>query len=117
MWYSDAPVVILDIRRKADYDIGHSIKSLSFPLAGLETNSAGADLFGDANAVLATCNSLDQWLKGTRLSQFLLGASKTRQKVIVVCYDGFASQLACSAIRAENVEAFSVRGGFPGLSS
>jgi len=35
--------------------------------------------------------------------------------VVVLCYEGGASQLASSALRKEGVEAYCVKGGFEGL--
>lgn len=60
---------------------------------------------------------MQKWLQGAQLSGILTEAAKEKRKVVVLCYDGFASQLASSAFREVNVEAFTVRGGFPALYS
>ncbi|KAF2019957.1 cysteine synthase [Aaosphaeria arxii CBS 175.79] len=107
--------MILDLRRDIDFKQGHVSASTSAPLSGLVPDLAGGDLFGDPNAVHMVWTQTQEWLRGSRLSKVLFSAARNQQRVLVVCYDGFASQIVCSALRKKGLEAFSVEGGFPAL--
>jgi rhodanese-related sulfurtransferase len=100
-----------------DFEAGHIPGSFSAPLSGLHDGFAGGDLFGDADAVYSIWIHMQKWLQGAELSGVLTEAAKDNRKVVLLCYDGFASQLASSAFREVNIEAFTVRGGFPALYS
>jgi rhodanese-related sulfurtransferase len=109
--------LIIDVRSKKDFEARHIPDSVSIPLPGIYEGLAGGDLFGDADAVYAICTRMQRWLQGTQLSRILTDAAKNEQKVLLLCYDGFASQLASSAFREKDIEAFTVRGGFHALHS
>ncbi|KAH7386046.1 cysteine synthase [Pyrenochaeta sp. MPI-SDFR-AT-0127] len=107
--------LVIDLRSRNDFDTQHIPRSLSVPLPGLYPGLAGGDLFGDAEAVHMIWTAMQKWLLGTELSQSLFDAIRDQRPVLVLCYDGFTSQLGCSAIRKMGLEAFTVRGGFQAL--
>ncbi|UPX19238.1 Cysteine synthase [Ascochyta rabiei] len=109
--------VILDLRNRKDYDKLHIPGSLSAPLPGLLHSLGGGDLFGDAHAVHLLWTSMQKWLQGAELLQTFARAVQDHGRIVVLCYDGLASQLVNSAIRQKGIEAFTVRGGFGALWS
>ncbi|KAH7072067.1 cysteine synthase [Paraphoma chrysanthemicola] len=109
--------LIVDLRSSQDYIVQNIPGSLSTPLPGLQNGFAGGDLFGDAHAVHEVWTRLQKWLQGAQVLSVLAQAAKSQRKVLLLCYDGFASQLASSAFREREVEAYTVRGGFPALYS
>ena len=106
--------LIMDLRSTCDFRASHIPDSASAPLPGLYEGLAGGDLFGDPQAVSKVWMSMQKWLKEPEVSQFLKEVNNGKKKVLVLCYDGFASQLVGSVLRYQNVEAFSVRGGVYG---
>lgn len=115
--HAQPTTLVLDLRNSRDYKKNHIPGSLSAPLPGLFNGLGGGDLFGDGEAVHMLWTHMQEWLQGNELSEALDGALRNRRKVIVVCYDGLASQLGSSALRHKGIEAFTVRGGFRALWS
>ncbi|KAH7084357.1 cysteine synthase [Paraphoma chrysanthemicola] len=107
--------LVVDLRSSQDYIIQNIPGSLSTPLPGLQHGFAGRDLFGDADAVHEVWTRIQRWLQSATVAIVLAQAARSQQKVLLLCYDGFASQLASSAFRERKVEAYTVRGGFPAL--
>ncbi|KAF1828649.1 tryptophan synthase beta subunit-like PLP-dependent enzyme [Decorospora gaudefroyi] len=113
----NSPTLVLDLRNSNDYEELHIPGSLSAPLPGLFQGLGGGDLFGDAEAVHMLCTRMQKWLQGAQLSRILAEAVRDRRPVILLCYDGLASQLGSSDLRQKGIEAFTVRGGFQALWS
>lgn len=107
--------VIMDLRSTSDFCIRHIPGSFSAPLPGLHKGLAGGDLFGDPQAVFNVWENIQKWLRESEVSRYLERGILSRNKVLILCYDGFASQLVSSIFRDRNVEAFPVQGGFPAL--
>jgi rhodanese-related sulfurtransferase len=108
-------ILIVDLRNTSEFRESNVPRSISVPLQGLREGLAGGDLFGNAEAVHAVWTQVQTWLQGAELSRMLIDTAKSDRKVLILCYDGFTSQLASSAFREKNIEAFSVRGGFQAL--
>lgn len=109
--------LILDLRSSNDFDAIQFPGSLSVPIPGLSEGLAGGDLFGDAEAVHMVWTRMQKWLHSAELSQILSDAVRDQRPVLVLCYDGLASQLGSSIMRQKGLEAFTVRGGFQALWS
>jgi rhodanese-related sulfurtransferase len=107
--------LILDLRSKTAFKTQHFPGSLHLPLDGLTPELAGGDLFGDPAAEFFVWNGLQALFAGSRVSGMLKSAERYRLTVLVVCYDGGASQLGTSVLRDRGIEAFNVKGGSEAL--
>ena len=99
---------IVDLRAPQDFDHNHFCMSKSMPLPGLDSQTR--DIFGTSDLVHQYWTGLRE-LFGSDLVTF------SSLPVLVLCYDGDASRMACSMLRARGVEAYSVQGGFPALQA
>lgn len=104
--------LVLDIRGEPAFRARHVPGSYSAPIRGLTPQLAGGDLFGDANAVHLIWTQIQTTFAQRRVSKLLRGARENHQAVVLVCYNGDAAKLGCSTLRSQNIEAFSVEGGF-----
>ncbi|KAH7563617.1 hypothetical protein BM1_00664 [Bipolaris maydis] len=107
--------LIMDLRSTCDFRASHILDSVSTPLPGLFEGLAGGDLFSNPQEVSRVWTSMRKWLKEPEVSWLLTEVRYGKKKVLILCYDGFASQLVGSALRYQDVEAFPVRGGFIAL--
>lgn len=110
-------ILVLDLRGTADFKARHLPGSHSAPVTGLTPELAGGDLFGDASAVHLIWTQVQKTLAQKRVSKLLENARASPQAVVLVCYHGDAARLGCSTLRSQNIEAFSVEGGFDPLWS
>ncbi|KAF4982218.1 hypothetical protein FZEAL_2102 [Fusarium zealandicum] len=117
---------ILDFRRSSDYDAFHLPNSANVPLDTLRDGpSSGSPFDNPAD----DCSMLEElWLElealfaakdknGKRNSSAeTLMAILRGKKVLTVCYDGDSARVANSVLRAKDVEAESIRGGYSALA-
>lgn len=100
--------IILDLRQDEDWKAWHLVGSCSSPLKGLSADVT--DLFGDADSI-----HLFWTLLRTKITRELDLDMLLQLSVLVLCYDGEASRLATSLLRAKGCDAYSVLGGFTSL--
>ncbi|KAI8157003.1 Cysteine synthase B [Colletotrichum sp. SAR 10_71] len=103
-------VLVLDLRRQSAFKIRHIPGSFSMPLVGLTPDLADGDLFGEARSVHMICMQIQRAVATPRVAEWLRTARESQKAVVCVCYNGDASKLASSALRALNIEAFSIDG-------
>ncbi|RYP82096.1 hypothetical protein DL769_001755 [Monosporascus sp. CRB-8-3] len=107
---------IIDLRSAQSFCGQHIRGSYSLPLRGLTATTAGGDLFADPETVYEVWKSLRAlFLEDDGASQLMGEIGRRGFPSLVLCYDGDASRLATSILRAKGVEAFSVAGGFRGI--
>lgn len=107
--------LVVDLRLPQDFERGHVHGSYNFHLSNLTDNTAGGDIFGDANMIHSISASLKALLENDGLQSILSEARSHDRTVVVVCYHGDASGLATAALRARGITAFCVQKGFSGL--
>ncbi|TDZ61130.1 Cysteine synthase [Colletotrichum trifolii] len=107
--------LVVDLRSEADFKARHVPDSYSVPLESLKSRLVDGDLFGDADAVYTVWTEMQKSFDQPRVSRRLQGARAARKTVLLVCYNGDASKLASSTLRARDYEAFSVHGGLKAL--
>ncbi|KAI8294031.1 Cysteine synthase [Colletotrichum sp. SAR11_240] len=103
-------VLVLDLRSPSAFKARHIPGSFSVPLDGLTPDLADGDLFGDAKSVHMICMQIQKTIATTRVAVWLRAAREGQKAVVCVCYNGDASKLTSSALRALNTEAFSIDG-------
>ncbi|KAK3346081.1 cysteine synthase [Lasiosphaeria hispida] len=109
--------LILDLRSKAAFRSHHLPGSLNMPLPRLTPGLAGRDFFGDPEAVPMIENAIQTLFFATPQERgFVARVRQSQRGVLVLCYDGGASQLATSTLRSHGVEAYCVKRGFGGLA-
>lgn len=102
---------ILDLRRREDFACSHISGSLNNGVSSLEPDTPSP--FDSVPVLETQFESLVKLTSELRSS----GHFCKRDTVLVLCYDGETSRLACSIMRQEGIEAFSVRGGFQNLAN
>ena len=106
----DASLKILDLRRMEDFARSHISGSLNRSIPSLESDSEGP--FDSIPVLEAQFESLVKLILGLRSNGHICEGDT----VLVLCYNGETSRLACSMMRQGSIEAFSVRGGFQTLA-
>ncbi|KAL3295052.1 cysteine synthase K/M:Cysteine synthase B [Colletotrichum asianum] len=104
-------VLVLDLRSQSAFKARHIPGSFSVPLAGLTLDLAYGDIFGDAKSVHMICMQIQKAVA----TPLMAGWLRTAREIVCVCYNGDASKLASSALRALVTEAFSIDGGIEAL--
>lgn len=110
-----AEPLILDVRSPEDFFDGHIRGAHCVSLQGFSSETAGGDLFEDANAVHWAWTGLRELLGTTPASRIFEQAQKDGVDIIVLCYNGDVSSLATSILRSRGIAASSVLGGFNGF--
>ncbi|KAJ5966472.1 hypothetical protein N7481_013186 [Penicillium waksmanii] len=98
---------VIDLRKATDFGEWHLPESINLPL-----NSAGPHTpspFSDPTVLEA------QWVELEQIFHDRLVSDLGSHHVVVVCYDGDTARVATSVLRARNIEADSVRGGYRAL--
>ncbi|KAF4885428.1 Cysteine synthase B [Colletotrichum fructicola] len=108
-------VLVLDLRSPSAFKAQHIPGSSSVPLVGLTPDLADGDLFGDAKSVHMICMQIQKAVAIPHVAGWLRTARESQKAVVCVCYNGDASELASSALRALKTEAFSIDGGMEAL--
>ncbi|KAI0387362.1 tryptophan synthase beta subunit-like PLP-dependent enzyme [Hypomontagnella monticulosa] len=103
----------VDLRSRVDFDLCHVKSAYNFPMSGLTAETKSPFDFGDINALIEQSKGVDSLLKSPELSKWLSGATSP---LVVLCYNGETSRLMTAALRAQGVEAYSFKGGMPGLA-
>lgn len=98
--------VLLDLRSSEDFSLVHISGATSTPLSSL--NSVTVSPFDDVEILDMQWRDLKRKLSG---HEFFRGLDLASGPVIVVCYHGETARLACSMMRAQNIEAYSIKGG------
>ncbi|RYP71910.1 hypothetical protein DL771_004513 [Monosporascus sp. 5C6A] len=107
---------IIDLRSAKSFCGDHMSGSYSLPLPGLMATTAAGDLFAHPEKVYEVWKGLRALLlEDDGASQPIGEIGRRALPSLVLCYDGYASSLATSILRAEGIEAFSVAGGFRGI--
>lgn len=101
---SPKPAVLLDLRLSEDFDIAHISGSTSSPLRSL--SSVTASPFDDVDVLERQWRDLKGTLDGNEVS-----CGGTSGPIVVVCYQGETARLACSVLRGQGKETYSLRGG------
>ena len=101
-------VMVLDLRQSLDFNAGHVLGAQSSPLKHLTVRTG--DIFGDPHSLNMHWTNLRAKFDDEAAR---LGSKAT--PLLVLCYDGEASRLATSILRARGHKAFSVFGGFSAL--
>ena len=100
---------ILDLRTGEHFTIGHIPGSLNSPLKDI--SSQPSDVYGDAKILHLYWSYLME--KFDENSNMLGSKAKP---LLVVCYNGEISRLACSILRARGYASIYVAGGYPAFA-
>lgn len=105
---------LLDLRTTTDFNIWHLSGATNLPLHSLSTSTASP--FTCANVMEAQWLELKEKLdpKHTPSAESLLAYLKGRF-VVLICYNGDTSYVATSILRAQGIEAFSIKNGLCAL--
>lgn len=104
--HSPTSTALLDLRSSEDFHAAHICDAVSTPLRSL--TAATPSPFDDVE-VLKT-----QWKElKDKVSEFdfFQDPRLSSGPVIVVCYHGETARLACSIMRAQGIETYSIKGG------
>ncbi|KAI6778493.1 putative siderophore biosynthesis protein-like protein [Emericellopsis cladophorae] len=101
-------IVTIDIRQELDFQDFHLPGSINVPFANEFTPCP----FSDPSTLATLWTRLETYFAAP--PETLLSAMDDKQ-ILVVCYDGDASRVASSVLRAKGYETNSVKGGFMAL--
>ena len=101
-------MLTIDIRQELDFQDFHLPGSINVPFASEFSPSP----FSDPSTLATLWTRLETYFSAP--PETLLSAMKDKQ-ILVVCYDGDASRVASSVLRAKGYETNSVKGGFMAL--
>ncbi|KAL4787604.1 tryptophan synthase beta subunit-like PLP-dependent enzyme [Aspergillus varians] len=99
---------VVDLRTSIDFSSWHLPGSVNIPLKSLDSHTAKPF---SSPSVLEK-----QWLELEALLKEQSVLTKLRdQHVLVICYNGDTARVATSVLRAQNIQADSLRGGYQAL--
>ncbi|KAF4637610.1 hypothetical protein G7Y89_g481 [Cudoniella acicularis] len=106
-----AAVRIIDIRSAADFATHRLCGAINLPFSSVSSTSMSP--FEDI-AVLEA-----QWKEGKKILDknkltALVGSEKS--VMVVICYNGESARMSTSILRAQKIQAFSVKGGMPAMT-
>ncbi|PYH98953.1 tryptophan synthase beta subunit-like PLP-dependent enzyme [Aspergillus ellipticus CBS 707.79] len=99
---------VLDLRTAADSAAWHLPGSVNLPLQSLDAHTPNP--FSDAEVLESQWLELDALFSRARAVDQL-----EARHVLVLCYHGDTARMATSVLRAQGIEADSIRGGFQAL--
>lgn len=99
---------ILDLRTAVDFDSWHLPGSVNVPLRSLSLHTAKP--FANPDVLEALCLEMQ-----TLFSDDSKLAQLVSHHVLVICYNGDTARIATSVLRAQGVQADSLRGGYQAL--
>lgn len=102
-------VTVIDLRQQDDFARSHVTCSLNLPIRSSEIDRPSP--FDDIGVLEAQFRDLESAIDGLYLSD----QPPRHGPVLVLCYSGETSRLACSIMRQKSIEAYSLRGGFQQL--
>lgn len=97
--------MLLDLRSSEDFSIVHISGAKSMPLDSL--TPATVSPFDDVKVLDMQWRDLKHKLSGPEFLEMDI----VSRPVIMVCYHGETARLACSIMRAQSIEAYSIKGG------
>ena len=104
-----ASTVLIDLRKPDDFIANNIPGSYNLPIQSL--NSSTSSPFFDATILERQWKELDAMLSHNTISAYDLAG----KNVGVICYDGDTARVATSVLRAKNIAASSIKGGFRAL--
>ncbi|KAL2832460.1 tryptophan synthase beta subunit-like PLP-dependent enzyme [Aspergillus cavernicola] len=99
---------VVDLRTATDFNSWHLPGSVNIPLQSLDSHTPNP--FSDPSVLEAEWLELEALLK----EQSVLDKLRD-QHVLVICYNGDTARIATSVLRAQNIQADSLRGGHRAL--
>lgn len=103
---SSSLVRFLDLRSSEDFSVVHISGAMSTPLGSL--TAATVSPFDDVQVLEMQWRDLKHKLSS---HEFFGQINLVSGPVILACYHGETARLACSIMRAQNIEAYSIKGG------
>lgn len=104
--HSSNSIALLDLRSREDFHAAHICYAVSTPLRSL--TAATPSPFNDVEVLKTQWTELRDQVEGHVSFQDAKSSSRT---VIVVCYHGETARLACSIMRAQGANTYSIKGG------
>lgn len=98
-------LTVLDLRQKSDFSTSHVMGSKNATLPSVQPTTPSP--FDQIAVLEAQSHDVD--------NMYSTGELDGLGTVLLLCYNGEASRLACSIIRHKGFVAYSVKGGFPTL--
>ena len=105
-FHSANSTMLLDLRSIEDFNTAHMYGAVTTPLHSL--TAATASPFDDVEVLKTQWRELKEKMSGY---EFSYSADPESGPVIVVCYHGETARLACSIMRAQGIECYSIKGG------
>ncbi|KAJ5567184.1 hypothetical protein N7535_006490 [Penicillium sp. DV-2018c] len=102
------PTTIIDLRAASDYGESHIEQSINISLQSLSSETESP--WKNPKILKQQWEELDG-----RLSQCRCSIVPETNRVLLICYEGAVSRIAASILRAKDVEALCLRGGYKGL--
>lgn len=106
---------VIDLRKPADFKQWHLPQAINVPLNTLEKSTTSP--FSDSAVMEAQWLEIEGWFSQSgEKSALLKGLKENNTRVLLVCYSGNTSRVACSILRAKGIEAWCIRGGYKALA-
>lgn len=106
---------VIDLRKPADFKQWHLPQVINVPLNTLEKSTSSP--FSDSAVLEAQWLEIEGWFSQSGEKSALLKELKENStRVLLVCYSGNTSRVACSIFRAKGIEAWCIRGGYKALA-
>ncbi|EGD95895.1 cysteine synthase [Trichophyton tonsurans CBS 112818] len=106
---------VIDIRKPADFEQWHLPQAINVSLNTLEKSTTSP--FADSTVLEAQWLEIEGWFSQSgEKSALLKGLKENNTRVLLVCYSGNTSRVACSILRAKGIEAWCIRGGYKALA-
>ncbi|KAL5340855.1 tryptophan synthase beta subunit-like PLP-dependent enzyme [Aspergillus crustosus] len=99
---------VVDLRTANDFSSWHLPGSVNIPLQTLDSHTTKP--FSDPSVLEAQWLELEALLREKQVLDTL-----QNQHVLVICYNGDTARIATSVLRAQNIQADSLRGGYQAL--
>ncbi|KAH6686234.1 cysteine synthase [Plectosphaerella plurivora] len=110
-----AQTVVIDLRGRNSFQKQHFPGSIMLIGGGPELPRG--DLFGNADSVHTAWTRLRDLFDSPTVAGLLANYRKANTTLMVVDHDGSAACIATALLRARDIEAFSIKGGFAGLQT
>ncbi|KAL1962022.1 hypothetical protein VTN77DRAFT_666 [Rasamsonia byssochlamydoides] len=101
---------VIDLRQPADFETWHLPGAVNIPINSLDARTPSP--FSDAAVLEAQWRELDALFAPESSALSAL----TGRKVMLVCYGRDTARVATSVLRAREIEAYSVRGGYQAIA-
>ncbi|EGD85550.2 uncharacterized protein TERG_01821 [Trichophyton rubrum CBS 118892] len=106
---------VIDLRKPADFKQWHLPQAINAPLDTLEKSTTSP--FADSAVLEAQWLEIEGWFSQSGEKSALLKELKENNtRVLLACYSGNTSRVACSILRAKGIEAWCICGGYKALA-